>query len=202
MCRSLSSCAWRWACLFLAAGYQKWSDPLFAARFDAQLAGWAAYHPLFFYQDLIQGVLLPHAEWVAVSVAIAEMVIGVGYLLGLMTRGCGWLQVFLNLNYLLAMQHTHPAHGLSNLTFMVLGLLLIWGEAGQHLGLDTLISRYTGVPPKKRRRTRSAKGARGQRAVSSSRKAAAPRQRERELLDDTLETLNASAYSNDDDDDD
>lgn len=145
---------------FLYQGYSKLRDPHFAVYLSGLLNGAAANNPFFFYEDLLKGLLIPNAEALAWGITWAELAIGGTYLLGALMRVATVGQLFLNLNYLLALQHTHPGERALNLCFLLLGLTLLFGEAGRQYGLDCWLFRTAGAKPgKSAKKSRAGKGA-------------------------------------------
>jgi uncharacterized membrane protein YphA (DoxX/SURF4 family) len=121
---------------FLYDGYHRVIDPPFAAQLSGILSAWAAENPLFFYQDILYGILIPNAATVAGLLAYSELLIGGCFMLGFLMRWAIPLQIFLNANILMASQHTHLALLALNSLLIATGLVLLWGEAGRHYGLD------------------------------------------------------------------
>ncbi|MBK8190257.1 MAG: DoxX family membrane protein [Vampirovibrionales bacterium] len=136
---------------FLYQGYSKLRDPMFAVKMTGLLSGAAANNPFFFYQDLLNGLIIPNVDVFAQVIIWGELLIGASYVSGALIRVSTVGQLFLNLNYLLALQHTHPGERALNLCFLLLGMTLLFGEAGRQYGLDLWIFK---APSKK---TRSAK---------------------------------------------
>ena len=126
---------------FLWDGYQKLMDPMFATRLPSLLESWAANNPVFFYQDILNGILAPHGGFWASVVTWMELLIGGCYVLGVLMPIAIATQIFLNLNFLLATLHVHMSHIhqselILNTTFIVLGLVLLGSSSGKNYGLD------------------------------------------------------------------
>ncbi len=121
---------------FIYDGYTKLNDPSFSVRLPSMLAGWAANNPIFFYQDLLNVLIIPNGWFFAHVVTYTEFVLGVGYVLGLFMPVMIPLQIFLNLNFLMATQHTHPSELIVNGAFLAMALVLYLSNAGTHYGLD------------------------------------------------------------------
>jgi len=79
-------------------------SPRFIAFHPKRVAEFAAGNPIGWYRDFLQTTVLPHAEVFATLQTIGEVVVGVGLLLGIMTRLAAAVGLFLALNYGLANQ--------------------------------------------------------------------------------------------------
>ncbi len=143
---------------FIYDGYIKLNDPNFAVRLPSMLEGWAANNPIFFYQDILNLLVIPNGWFFAQVVTYLELIIGVGYVLGAFMPAVVLLQVFLNLNFLMAAQHTHPSELIVNLAFLVIALVLLSSNAGIHYGLDQwLPDLHWGKAKKKKRKVTKVK---------------------------------------------
>jgi thiosulfate dehydrogenase (quinone) large subunit len=125
--------------MFLWMGYQQSETPHFDGVLASQLEYWATNNPLFWYQDLLHGILMPLSGIIAFCLPWIQITIGACLILGLFTQFVLPVAIFLNFNILLAAQHTHPALFGLNLSFMVLGLALYWTQCGQYWGIDQWI---------------------------------------------------------------
>jgi thiosulfate dehydrogenase (quinone) large subunit len=124
---------------FCFAGLQKLANPAFfdannTASIQAQMAGAARHSP-------ISGLISPlshRAVLLGVVIAIAEIAVGVGALLGLLTRvaAAGGLVISLSL-FLAVSFHTNPYYTGSDIVFTFAWLPLLLAGGGQ-FSLDTL----------------------------------------------------------------
>ncbi len=137
---------------FLYVGYQKLENPDFPMLMVENLKKWSDGSPYLIYQAFVQTVILPNSLFFAKLITFGEIGIGVSYILGAWVRFSGPAALFLNLNFLLATQHTGMASIGINLAFMIIHLSLFWSRAGHCFGLDTLIPsehKRLGPPPKR-----------------------------------------------------
>jgi thiosulfate dehydrogenase (quinone) large subunit len=124
---------------FCFAGLQKLANPAFfkasnPASIQAQMAGAARRSP-------IHALITPlshHAALIGVVIALGEIAVGVGALLGLLTRIAAIGGLLLSLNLFLAVSfHTNPYYTGSDIVFVFAWMPLIIAGGGQ-LSLDAL----------------------------------------------------------------
>ncbi len=142
---------------FIYDGYTKLNDPNFAVRLPSMLAGWSANNPIFFYQDLLNLLIIPNGWFFAPIVIYSELLVGVGYVLGAFMPIMILVQAFLNLNFLMAAQHTHPSELLVNMAFLAMALVLYVSGAGNHYGLDHWLKPYLPFGNLKKKKRKPAK---------------------------------------------
>lgn len=123
---------------FLFQGYQKFSSPQFEATLGSTLKTWAAHNPVPFYKHFLTNIAIPNAAHLATWVTDGELAVGLSYTLGWLIRFSAPLAMLMNLNFLLAAQHTGAGMLEVNATFIVMSWVLYWGQAGQYFGLDGL----------------------------------------------------------------
>lgn len=121
---------------FAFMAWQKWQDPIFAAKLSSQLSFWAYGNPFFIYQDFLNGLVIPNTWLFAQVILWLEILIATSYISGAIVQVFCLLQIFLNTNYLLALGHTSEEMLTINITFLVLGILFYINDAGQYFGLD------------------------------------------------------------------
>jgi thiosulfate dehydrogenase (quinone) large subunit len=124
---------------FCFAGLQKLANPAFfkasnPASIQAQMAGAARRSP-------IHALITPlshHAALIGAVIALGEIAVGVGALLGLLTRIAAVGGLLLSLNLFLAVSfHTNPYYTGSDIVFVFAWMPLIVAGGGQ-LSLDAL----------------------------------------------------------------
>ena len=128
---------------FLFAGLQKLANPGFFdannnASIQAQLVAASTHSPIgFFVSHLVE-----HATFIGAVVAIGEVAIGVGTILGLWTRvaALGGLALSVGL-FLTVSFHANPYYTGSDLVFAFAWIPFIIGGAGTHLSWDARIAR-------------------------------------------------------------
>ncbi|MHB8913698.1 MAG: TQO small subunit DoxD [Minisyncoccota bacterium] len=140
---------WQW----LSAGWEKVISPAwFGTSAGAALQGFiqgslaktAGTHPdvQAWYAAFLQGAVLPHLVIWSNFVAIGEVVVGAGLILGLFTGVMAFFGFFMNVNYLMAgTVSTNPV-----LLVLALGLMLAHRAAGLW-GLDRFMHRNSSRAP-------------------------------------------------------
>ncbi len=121
---------------FLYQGHHKLTDPQFEAHLLEQLKLWTQTNPFPLYKSFLQQVVFPHLHQFANLVTDGEILVGVSYVLGFLVPLGAWIAILLNLNFLLAMQHSDPSALPMNLLFLLVSFALFWGKAGKQFGLD------------------------------------------------------------------
>lgn len=124
---------------FLYQGNHKLEDPSFAVGLRSQLENWALHNPLFWYQDILRELAAPNADLIALVLPWLEVGIGFSLIAGFLLHLSLPLMVFLNLNFLLATQHTGAAAVGINLAFIFIAVCLYWSQAGLYGGLDRYV---------------------------------------------------------------
>jgi uncharacterized membrane protein YphA (DoxX/SURF4 family) len=150
---------------FLYVGSQKFNNPDFPVLMVQKLQSWAATNPQLIYQAFLETVVLPNGQFFAKLVAYGELAVGLSYLSGCMIRYSAPAALFLNLNFLLATQHTGTAALGINLAFMLIHATLLWGRAGRCYGLDSFF------PATSRKGRKASASSRSVKAVSKPSKA-------------------------------
>lgn len=103
------------------------------------LAKTAGQHPdvSMWYASFLQNIVLPHATFWSCFVAVGEVLVGAGLILGLFTTAAAFFGFFMNLNYLLAgTVSVNP-----QLLVLALGLIAARRVAG-YWGLDRYARPY------------------------------------------------------------
>jgi uncharacterized membrane protein YphA (DoxX/SURF4 family) len=126
---------------FLGVGFEKFRNPDFPALMADAVKAWASAHPQAVYQAFLETVVLPNHVFFARFVTWAELLVGASYVTGGLMRYSAPLAVLLNVNFLLATQHTGADALGINLAFLGGHLTLLWGRAGRCYGLDALFLR-------------------------------------------------------------
>jgi uncharacterized membrane protein YphA (DoxX/SURF4 family) len=93
-----------------------------------------------FYRAFLEGVAAPNAGFFRGLVTAWELVFALCMLVGLGVRVLAPIQVFANLNYILAKTYSSPAANIDRLTIMILVVLFLVG-AGRYYGLDGALRR-------------------------------------------------------------
>ena len=99
-----------------------------------------ATHSVPLYRVFLTDVVVPHINFFAPAIAIAEMVVGTLLVLGLLTRVAAGVGAFLTANYLL--MDASPLYLPNNDATFVLGCVTVMAAAGgRAYGLDILLRR-------------------------------------------------------------
>jgi uncharacterized membrane protein YphA (DoxX/SURF4 family) len=93
-----------------------------------------------FYQSLLRSVAAPNADFFRVLVTSWELVFALCVLFGLGIRVVAPIQIFANLNYILAKTYSSPQANLDRLTIMILVVLFLV-SAGRYWGVDGYLRR-------------------------------------------------------------
>ncbi len=128
---------------FLFAGLQKLANPGFfdannSASIQAQLVAASTHSPIGF----LVSHLVEHATFIGVVVALGEVAIGIGTILGLWTRIAALGGMALSIGLFLTVSfHANPYYTGSDLVFAFAWIPFIMAGAGTHLSWDARISR-------------------------------------------------------------
>lgn len=151
--------AWLWLPLRLWLGYQwinaslhKIENPAWVVSGEALKGFWTnavaipeTGRPLIafdWYRSFIQAMLDAQAwTWFAKLVAYGEMLVGVALIIGAFTGIAAFFGGFMNWNFLMA----GSASSNPMLFLAAIGLMLAWKVAG-HIGADSFLLRWIGVP--------------------------------------------------------
>jgi PQQ-dependent catabolism-associated beta-propeller protein len=116
-------------------------SPRFVAFHPKRVAEFAAGNPIGWYKDFLETVVLPHAALFATLQTIGEVAVGVGLVLGLMTRLTAAVGLFLALNFGLASQWMSFGQQGFHLLLVTSMLIFLVTGAGRTWGLDAWLSR-------------------------------------------------------------
>ncbi len=127
---------------WLMAGWDKVMNPIwFGKDAGAAMQGFVqgalgkteGLHPdvYMWYASFLKGAVLPNLALWSNAIAVGEVLVGLGLIVGLFTGVAAFFGFFMNLNFLLAgTVSTNPV-----MLLLALGLMLAWRVAG-HIGLD------------------------------------------------------------------
>ena len=136
--------------LWLKAGWPKLFVMLEPGKMAMTLQGWLSDIPAHWYpwyQSILRVYVLPHANLFAYLVSFGEVAVGLGLILGCMTRGALVAGIFMNINYQLASGFKPGASGLINILFILAQLVLLFSPSGRSLGIDSRLNqRYPRIP--------------------------------------------------------
>mgnify|MGYP003332968883 FL=1 len=155
-----TTAAWGWLAVRMYVGYQwvvagehKVADPAWMSTGEALKGFWvrasaipaAPAKPVVsfdWYRDFLKFLLDAEAyTWFAKLVAVGELLIGIGLILGVFTGIAAFFGAFLNWNFMMAgTASTNPV-----LMVLAVGLMLAWKVAGYY-GADRWILPYIGTP--------------------------------------------------------
>ena len=128
---------------FVFAGLQKLSDPSFldvhsVSGIHAQLAAASRHSPI----GSVLHSLVPQSRALGVLIALGELAIGVGALLGLLTRLAAVGGAVVSVGFLLAVSwHTHPYYLGSDIVFTVAWIPIAIAGAPDRFSVDSWIDR-------------------------------------------------------------
>lgn len=116
------------------------ADAWLTALLD-RLAEYAAGNPLVPYAMFLREAVIPNGEVVAYSIIWAELAIGIGLTLGLMTRLAAGIGFLLSFNYLLASFWMGPSQQGFHPILLACMVAFIGAGAGRKLGMDAWLTR-------------------------------------------------------------
>ncbi|MCC6483448.1 MAG: DoxX family membrane protein [Armatimonadetes bacterium] len=127
--------------LFINNALPKLAAP-YLLHFHQEVAAWAKDNPFPWFKAFLQQVILPHSQTAALSIGVAEFLVGVCLLAGFLSGLAALIGTVHGVAMMLATSHlTHaPAPGIShvldaNNVFAVLVLILLFaGRAGRTWG--------------------------------------------------------------------
>jgi thiosulfate dehydrogenase (quinone) large subunit len=128
---------------FLFAGLQKLANPGFfdannSASIQAQLVAASTHSPI----GIFVSHLVEHATFIGAVVALGEVAIGIGTILGLWTRIAALGGMALSIGLFLTVSfHANPYYTGSDLVFAFAWIPFIMAGAGTHLSWDARIAR-------------------------------------------------------------
>jgi uncharacterized membrane protein YphA (DoxX/SURF4 family) len=115
------------------------------SQLEAMLQKAVAHNPeLPPYRSFLEDVVIPHADVFTDLVVLGELAVGVGLVLGLLTRLSALAAIFLNLNFLLMFG---PARGWFDALFIILEAVIVVFGSRQALSVDGLLARHGLAPP-------------------------------------------------------
>lgn len=126
--------------IFLLAAW-----PKLGGDFTSGLAGFLQKVALekghLFYQEFVQRVVLPNIPLFAALVTWGEFLVGIGLVLGLMTRLTTLVALILTVNYMFAKGAWFWTPSSNDAAYAVISLALLIGAAGRTFGLDAFLAR-------------------------------------------------------------
>ena len=124
---------------WLYFGVQKWSDYSWV-RDTLMIA--AQNNPIPTYRELLSNFVLPNWQFITILETAIETLIGIGLILGLFSRLCGFLGVFIAANLTLAMGFSFPDFALVFWYYalsLILNLTVLLSNTGRAYGIDRFI---------------------------------------------------------------
>lgn len=96
-----------------------------------------AGRPLHLYSSFLQSVVIPNAKLFSYLIITAEVIAGLGLLLGAFTRLSALIAMVLFLNYMLAKGRFFWSPDSEDAAVFFIALVLFLGKAGRYCGLDS-----------------------------------------------------------------
>jgi thiosulfate dehydrogenase [quinone] large subunit len=119
-------------------------SPRFVAFHPKRVAEFAAGNPVGWYRDFLEQTVLPHAGTFATLQAYGEVIVGIGLLLGLLTRLSALVGLFLAVNFGLATQWMTFGQQGFHLLLITSMVIFLGAGGGRAWGLDALLLRRAG----------------------------------------------------------
>lgn len=111
-------------------------SPRFLAFHPKRVAEFAAGNPVAWYKDFLENTVLPHATLFATLQSLGEVAVGLGLVLGLLTRLAAAIGLFLAVNYGLATQWMSFAQQGLHVLLVTSMVIFLLTDAGRVWGLD------------------------------------------------------------------
>ncbi len=136
---------------WLNGGVEKLSeiaaDPSSAAGFAAVFARWAKGNPYPFMVDFLNSWAIPNAAVVYTFVAVAEALVGIAFLFGLLVRPASIGGIIMNGFFYMAAGYSSASTSGVNLVMIGSQLSMILLSTGRVLGVDALLhKRFPQIP--------------------------------------------------------
>jgi thiosulfate dehydrogenase [quinone] large subunit len=116
-------------------------SPRFLGFHPKRVAEFAAGNPVGWYKDFLEATVLPHAKAFATLQAYAEVAVGFGLVLGLLTGLTALVGLFLSVNFGLATHWMSFGQQGFHVLLTTSMLIFLGARAGRAWGLDALILR-------------------------------------------------------------
>lgn len=115
------------------------ADPNAAAGFAAVFGRWAKGNPNAFAVDFLKGFVVPNAAAVYTFVAVAELLVGVAFLLGFLVRPASVGGIIMNAFFYMAAGYSSASTSGVNLVMIGGQISMILLAPGRVLGIDALL---------------------------------------------------------------
>ncbi len=115
--------------------------PRFLAFHPKRVAEFAAGNPVGWYKDFLEQSVLPHATLFATLQAWGEVAVGLGLVLGLLTRLTSLVGLYLTVNFGLATQWMSFGQQGFHVLLLASMLIFLGAGAGRAWGLDATLRR-------------------------------------------------------------
>lgn len=143
--RLVVGCVW----LFEAFPQLSARDSFLGQGFMAMVQQMASGNPWRFYRDFLLGAVIPHAALFAYLTLVANTLIGVCLVLGLLTPYLAFAGLVLNVNYALASGWMTRADYALNGLLIATEIVIIAEGAGRLAGVDALIAGRSSKRPRR-----------------------------------------------------
>ncbi|HTD42080.1 MAG TPA: DoxX family protein [Mucilaginibacter sp.] len=117
------------------------STPFSAEMLDFLNFEIKAGRPMHFYISFLQSVVIPNAKLFSYLIMTAEVIAGLGLLLGAFTRLSAIIAMVLFLNYMLAKGRLFWSPDSEDAAVLFIALVLYLGKAGRFCGLDSYLEK-------------------------------------------------------------
>ncbi len=119
-------------------------SPRFIGFHPKRVAEFAAGNPIGWYKDFLEQTVLPHASLFATLQTWGEVAVGIGLVVGLVTRLSALVGLYLAVNFGLASQWMSFGQQGFHLLLGTSMVIFIGAGAGRAWGLDALLLRRAG----------------------------------------------------------
>src|ERR1051325_6768547 len=125
-------------------------SPRFVAFHPKRVAEFAAGNPIGWDKHLLESVVLPNAQLFAILQSYAEVIVGIGLIVGFCVGATALLGLFLTVNYGLATQWMSFGQQGFHLLLISSMVIFLGARAGRVWGIDGVMLRYAPAIREKR----------------------------------------------------
>ncbi len=116
-----------------------WLDRSFVDQMGDQLAFWSQHHPYSWVQWAIITIGGPNSTTIASWWAVGQTLVGGAIIMGFMTRWMGLAMVLSSIALFFLNGHSHSLFPMIEFFIGLCGLMMVASDAGQAIGLDSLL---------------------------------------------------------------
>lgn len=127
--------------IFIHAGWEKVTNPEFAANLPNTIGYFASKNPYPWMQSLLQGVAIPNAQAFALIFSWGELLIGISLFFGILSQVGLLGALAMNLTFFFAAGWTGPGTATANEMMAFAEVIMLLSFAGKVLSVDQFLYR-------------------------------------------------------------